>query len=133
MAERKPEPLPAEIELARDVLDKRLVDRDHQPLGRADSVVLVIDGNGPPRVARLEVGATALARRVGRHPAKWVATLGRRFGMHGGKPVRVAFGKVRSSGLELLIDTHADRSPLTAWERWVRQHIVRYIPGRKNR
>jgi hypothetical protein len=133
MAKAEQKPLPAEIELARDVLDKQMVDCDHEPLGRADSIVLVVDGSAPPRVARLECGAPSLARRIGRHPGKWVAALGRRFGVHGGKPVRVAFSKIRSGGIELQIDTHADRSPMLAWERWVGQHITRYIPGRKDR
>jgi hypothetical protein len=133
MDKPKRAPLPEELELARDVLDKLMVDRDSHPLGRADSVVLVIDGGAPPRVARLEVGAPALARRIGRRPGRWVAALGRRFGLHGGKPVRVAFSKIRSGGIELQIDTHADRSTLLAWERWIGQHIVRYIPGRKKR
>jgi hypothetical protein len=122
-------PLPDELHLVRDVLDKLLVDRSHEPLGRADGVVLVMNDNGQPRVARVQVGTTILASRLGERIGRWARKLGARFGLRGGQPVRFAWSKVQSTGIEIVIDTDADRSPAHAWERWIRQHITRHIPS----
>ena len=45
--------MPAKLYLVRDLLDKLLVDRQHQPLGRADRIVLVLEDNDTLRVARV--------------------------------------------------------------------------------
>jgi hypothetical protein len=125
---KQEEQMPDELHLVRDVLDKLLVaGEQHDPLGRADSIVLIIE-DGVARVARIEVGAPALAARLGDRLGRWIRRLGARFGLHGGKPVRFAFSKVRSTGIELVIDTNPDRSPALAWERWTCQHVTRHIP-----
>ena len=60
----------ADIDLVRDVLDKQLVDLHEKRMGKADGVILVLEGDGPPRVKCIEA---ALHRRraedrPGTHP-----------------------------------------------------------------
>ena len=121
------------MDLVCDVLDKLLVaGEQHAPLGRADGVVLVIE-SGDARVARIEIGAPTLAARLSDRMGGWVRKLGARYGLHGGKPVRIPFSKVQSTGIELVIDTNPDRSPALAWERWICQHITKHIPVFKHK
>jgi hypothetical protein len=120
--------MPDELHLVRDVLDKLLVaGEEHDPLGRADGVVLVVE-SGVARVARIELGAPTLAARLSDRLGQWVRRLGARYGLHGGKPVRISFSKVQSIGIELVINTDPDRSRALAWERWICEHITRHIP-----
>jgi len=127
----KTETMPDELHLVRDVIDKLLVDRMHEPLGRADGIVLVLNDDGQPRVSRIQVGSTVLAYRLSRILGRIARKLGARFGLRGGQPVRVSFSKVCSTGIEIVIDTSGDRFPSLAWERWIRRHITRFIPSLK--
>src|SRR3954449_6239654 len=121
-------PMPDQLHLVRDVLDKLVVDgAEHTPMGRADGVVLVIE-SGSARVARIEVGTTLLAARLSTRLGRWVRRIAKRYGLRRGSPTRIVWSKVRSVGTELVISTSAQRSPALVWERWLRQHVIRYIP-----
>ncbi|HVT88440.1 MAG TPA: hypothetical protein VHD56_06275 [Tepidisphaeraceae bacterium] len=133
MSHKKQMPLPSRLELVRDVLDKPLVDRRGKPMGRVDRIVLAIEGDRPPRVARMEIGVTVLADRISTRLGKWIQRLGARLGLHRGKPVRIQWSKLKSIGIELQLDTDAERSPALAWERWLRARVTQRIPGIKPR
>lgn len=118
------------MELARDVLDKLLVDGEHRPMGRVDGLVLALAPDGPPRVIAIEIGAATLARRLPRWLGKMVEALARRFGARGGAPYRIEWERVARLGhreIEIAID--APRSGALATERWLRDHVVGRIPG----
>jgi hypothetical protein len=53
--------------LARDVLDKQIVDEDGDRMGRVDGVLIELPPDGPPRIAGLQLGFLVLAARL--HPA----------------------------------------------------------------
>src|ERR687886_565128 len=55
-----------EMDVIRDVLDKQLIDRNNQKMGKVDGIVMVLREGERPRIAYIEVGAVALARRL--HP-----------------------------------------------------------------
>jgi hypothetical protein len=82
------------MDLVRDLLDKKLVDRNGREMGRVDSIVLEIRDDAPPRVAALETGPAVLASRL--HPilGRCVAALELLFGVQEGRPVRISFGDV---------------------------------------
>ncbi len=130
MADRKP-PIPKRVFLVRDLLDNRLIDRYEEPIGRADRVVLRIPHEGPPRVVGFETGIPALADRLSTRLGRGVRVIGRRFGLRRGRPVRIAWAKVRCIGIDLQLDTNADFSPSTIWERWLRKHVTSHIPAIK--
>jgi hypothetical protein len=121
---------PAELEVVRDVLDTLLVDRNHEPLGRVDGIVARLDGTGPPRLLRLELGPVIRARRIGRAPARWIEALGRRFSPTGGRPVRIAWSRLLRFEREIEVNALAEHSPALALERCLR-NLVRHIPHLK--
>ena len=62
-------------DVVRDILDKQLLDRHGQRIGRVDGLILDIRGNKPPRLAYIELGAVTLARRHGRFTSMNMKTL----------------------------------------------------------
>jgi hypothetical protein len=123
------------VHLVRDVLDKQLVTRhQHDPMGRVDGIVIEFDeedATQPPRVAAIQCGFPVLAARI--HPilGRWIQSLGRRFGVRRGRIYRISITRVHSiaqAEVELSIED-ANHTPATAWERWLRDHIIRHIPG----
>src|SRR5690349_8712942 len=82
------------MDLVRDLLDTRLVDRHGREMGRVDSIVLEMHDGAPPRVTALEVGPSVLANRL--HPVlgRCVEALEYMFGVHEGRPMRIPFEDV---------------------------------------
>jgi hypothetical protein len=115
------------MQLVKNCLDKQLIDHHQRRMGRIDGIVLEI-GSGRPRVAWIEVGSVARARRL--HPgiSRLAAALARRFGAMPRNPWRLAFAHVTVAGIEALAAVDAEKTPASAWERWLRR-IVRRIPG----
>ncbi len=114
-----------ELDLARDVLDKQLVDSDDTAMGRVDGIVLAI-GDGAPRIDHFELGFSVLARRVHPRVEQWLQVL-RRW-----SPRRTARQIVPWSAInshEVRLDLKAIDTPAFDWERWLRKHIVSKIPG----
>jgi hypothetical protein len=54
------------VDLVRDLLDKRVVDRNGRDVGRVDGIVLEMRDDAPPRVTGIELGPGVLAHRI--HP-----------------------------------------------------------------
>jgi hypothetical protein len=118
------------MHLVRDVLDKELVsERDHDPMGRADGVILELRDGQPPRVVAIECGFPVLARRLHPRLERIVKWIGRRWGVRRGRSYRIPWSRVKSTGTEIVLTLDAERSPATAWERWLRDHFTRHIPG----
>jgi hypothetical protein len=116
--------------LVRDVLDKLLVDRQHDPIGRADGIVLLIDDadrDGQPRVQRIEAGAVLLADRLHWRLGRCVKAIARRWGLRAGRPTRLAWAKVQKVGIEVQVDVEADRCNTLAWEHWLREHFTKHL------
>jgi sporulation protein YlmC with PRC-barrel domain len=55
-----------DLELARDILDQEIVDRNGTNMGRVDGLVMLVGDGGPPRIDRMDLGFVVLARRL--HP-----------------------------------------------------------------
>ncbi len=116
------------MDLAHDLLDAQLIDRNDRPIGKVDGVILEIERSGPPRVVAVESGAATLARRL--HPllARWVVGLTRRLGVGTGEALRLPIEAVEKHGITLKADVDVHKTPADAWERWLREHVVRRIP-----
>lgn len=116
------------MNLVGDVLDKQVTDRNREPLGKVDGIVLVLRRNQPPRVARLELGMSTLGRRL--HP--WLGTAAARFeqwmGVGDGRPARIDFDRITSVGIDVRVDVDGRRTTALAWESWWR-HLLGRIPG----
>lgn len=120
---------PEGVLLVRDVLDRQLVDRNLERIGKVDGLVLEVRPGEPPRVVYLEVGTSTLARRINRRLGAWVAARLRKRSRHGREATRVAWSLVRGIDTEVHVDVSASESPTFAVERWLGEHIVRRIPG----
>jgi sporulation protein YlmC with PRC-barrel domain len=117
------------MRLAADVLDKQIVDRNGHPCGKVDGIVLAV-GDGPARVVALEVGVVTAAARLGPRVARVVRRLVRR--LCGGlvcETYRIPRRRVTRIGKDVHVDLDATRARLTRAERWLRDHVVRRIPG----
>jgi len=122
--------MPEELEIIRDLLDKQLVDREETKMGRADGIVLALDGDGPPRIDRLELGFVVLARRMHPKVEKWFEALRRRWSVRKSARQMVPWSKVLDiTPKHIQLDVNALETPAFDWERWLRDHIVTKIPG----
>jgi hypothetical protein len=117
------------MDLVRDVLDKRLVDRHDRPLGRVDGIVLSVGSDGPPRVMHVEAGILSAARRL--HPAlaRRIHRVAARWSPVSLAPVRLSPSTFRRLGvdIEVDLDSRTDRRLLRV-EKWLAR-IVGRIPG----
>jgi len=118
-----------EIALVRDLLDKPLVDREGEPIGRIDGIVMAYEDDAAPRITHFELGAQTLARRLPSPFRRALASLARRLSSRDGQPYRIEVSRIIQLGREIKIDIDGSRSPARETERWVRDHIIARIPG----
>ena len=113
------------LHLARDLEDKRVVDRNGRDLGRVDRVVLDAPAKGVARVIAIEIGPSALGARLhpvlGRiaHAVEYV------FGVADGRPVRVPVTQILSIGDSVKIDVAAGETAILAVEQRLRTLVSR--------
>jgi hypothetical protein len=124
--------LPEQIPLVRDILDNRLLDRDQQPMGRADGVVVLVGPGEPPRVAMIECGAAVLADRLHPRLGRLVRRMAGHLSPRRGRIVRIPWSKVRSLGLDLHLSVRADDTPALDWEHFLQNHVTSHLPYGKN-
>ncbi len=82
------------MDLVRDVLDKKVVDRNGREMGRVDRIVLQLQPGMPPRVAGIEIGPSALADRLGRLFGCAARAVECALGIGEGRPLRVPFADI---------------------------------------
>jgi hypothetical protein len=82
------------MDLIRDLLDEKVIDRHGREMGRVDDITLEIRADAPPLVSAIELGPAVVARRL--HPAlgRWVAALEYALGIAEGRPLRIPFGAI---------------------------------------
>jgi sporulation protein YlmC with PRC-barrel domain len=82
------------MDLVRDLLDEKVVDRHGREMGRVDDIILEIQNGAPPRVSAIELGPRVVARRL--HPAlgRWAAALEHALGIGGDRPLRIPFARL---------------------------------------
>lgn len=117
------------MNITHDILDLQVVDRRGQRLGKVDGVILELREGAPPRVAAIEIGPVTLLRRM--HPglAAWLQRLLLRYGPRTDGTLRIPWSLVTAIGVEVKVDLVADGTPARAWEEWLREHVIRRIPG----
>jgi hypothetical protein len=117
------------MDLVRQVLDSQVVDRRGEKIGKVDGIVLEMRADGPPRVAFLEIGSVALARRFSPLLGRWMQALAQHLGLGDGEPLRVSPAKVLEYDVDIKVDTSVRETSARDWERWVATHVVDRIPG----
>jgi len=103
------------MHLVRDLLDKQLVDRGGNRIGQVDGLVIDLHPGEQPRVAAIETGSGVVLDRLGWRTKK------RRY--------RISINKVRDADVAVALDLDRDEMPVTKWQNWLRQRVLRWIPG----
>ena len=115
------------IDLGQQVLDQQLVDRSDHNMGKVDGVALELREGEPPRVAAILTGGHLFSRRLHPRIERWVRRLTIGFAPSQLEPIRIPWSRVKKIGVDVKVDfSAADAMP---WEHWVRDRIVRRIPG----
>jgi sporulation protein YlmC with PRC-barrel domain len=113
-----------------DLLDRQILDRDGEPVGKVDDVELDVDADGTPYVAALLVGQHALGQRIGGRLGSWIAGTARRLSpdYHRG-PIRIPYDLVSELNSAVNLSVHRELLPDPALESWLRDHLIGRIPG----
>jgi sporulation protein YlmC with PRC-barrel domain len=77
------------MNVVRDLLDKKVVDRNGVEMGRVDRIVVAIGGGSPPVVTAIEIGSVALGARVSDTIARWIAAFQVATGLGEIRPLRI--------------------------------------------
>ncbi|MBB4566839.1 hypothetical protein [Rhizobium leucaenae] len=118
------------MHLVHDVLDKQVVDRRQARIGKVDGIVLTADNGGQLKVAFIEMGSLTLARRLSRRLYAWILRFSqRKRASDRWRPYRIPWSKITDVGLDIEADVDDSETPLEQVQEWLRQHILRYIPG----
>ena len=117
------------IHIVRDILDKKLLDKDCCEVGRVDGIALELPEGAPPRAVRLEMGGEILAERAAHwlvKPTRWIAS---HFGPRRQPIIRVDWKQVEEIGRDLKLTIAADDTEALAWEHWLADKFISKIPG----
>jgi hypothetical protein len=118
------------LELIRDILDKQVLDREQTKIGKVDGIIAELRAGEPPRVAFVEIGTVALARRLGPRIGRWASRLGERLGGEAHRePYRIAWSRVRDIGVDIEVDIDVRETTIFDWQDWLRDHVIGRIPG----
>src|SRR5262245_37464081 len=118
------------MKLARDIIDKQLVDRNQTKIGKVDGLVLTLEAGKQPVVSALEIGSITLARRIGTRAERFVRRLKRRWGSrHSQEPYRVAWRQVKDIGVDIELALDVRETPLFDWQAWLKAKVIKRIPG----
>ncbi len=118
-----------DLELARDVLDTQVVDREETKMGRVDGLVLELREGLPPRIDHIELGGVVLARRLSPRVERWVDGWRRRFGIRKEARYKAPWSAVLElTSYHLKLDVAALETSTFDWERWLRDHVIEHIP-----
>jgi hypothetical protein len=117
------------MNLVRDVLDKKLIDRENCEMGRVDGLVMQVGEKSQPRITHIQLGGETLWMRL--HPvvAGLSAKLSRMWGPKRGEPVRIPWSRVLTAGKDVKLDVKARDTGAIDWEIWIARHIIERIPG----
>jgi sporulation protein YlmC with PRC-barrel domain len=118
----------AELHLARDLEDKRVLDRNGRELGRVDRVVLAQPRDGMAHVTAIEIGPSALAARLHPVAGRIVRALEHVFRIEDGRPLRLPVERIESVGENVKVDLAAGDTAALAVEQRLRK-FVRHFPG----
>ena len=117
------------MDLVRDVLDKKLTDREECPMGRVSGLVMHVGEHTQPRITHILVGGPTLWMRV--HPffGRMATKLARFWGPKRDTPVKIPWSRVETVGRDVKLDVVAKETGALDWELWIAKHIIEHIPG----
>lgn len=116
--------------LVLELLDRQILDRDGEPVGKVDDVELGYDDDGTPYVAALLVGQQALGRRIGGRLGHWMTTSAERLSRTAQPaPIRIPWDLVREAGSAIDLSVPRELLVDPPLEPWLGDHVIGPIPG----
>ena len=117
------------MDLVRDVMDQKLLDREDCEMGRVDGLVMEVGEHSQPRITHIQIGGTTPWMRL--HPAfaRLSATLAQMWGPKRKEPVRIPWSRVMTVGRDIKLDVRVRETGAIDWEIWIARHIIERIPG----
>ncbi|PWU61978.1 hypothetical protein DLE60_02790 [Micromonospora globispora] len=113
-----------------DLLDRQILDRDGEPVGKVDDVELALDTDGTPYVAALLTGQQALGDRIGGGLGRWIADIARRLAPDRDRgPIRIPYDLVAELTSAVNLSVRREVLPDPPLETWLRDHLIARIPG----
>lgn len=116
------------MDLVRDLLDKPVVDRNGQELGRVDSIIFEVDASGGATVSAIEVGLIAFGRRLHPFLGRCARAIELLLGVEGDRPVRIPVSRIIDVEKDIKVDLASTDTAVLALERKARR-VVSSIPG----
>ena len=113
-----------EIFSIRDILDSQLLTSDGRRIGRVADIEAEVHADGNLFLTQLVVGPQALAGRVNLHLRALLRFLLRDRFEH-----RIPISEVKKFGPTLSLRGKAENYAVGESERWIAEHILRWIPG----
>jgi sporulation protein YlmC with PRC-barrel domain len=112
------------MDVARDLLDKAVRDRNGREMGRVDGIVFE-DGDRPLRLRAILIGPSALAHRV--HPAlgRWVTAVEQALGLSVGRPAEIPIRHVVAIEPHVKLDVPISDTAVDAVEERLRRWLAR--------
>jgi sporulation protein YlmC with PRC-barrel domain len=117
------------MDLVRDVMDQKLLDREDCEMGRVDGLVMEVGEHSQPRITHIQIGGTTPWMRL--HPAfaRLSARLAQMWGPKRKEPVRIPWSRVMTVGRDIKLDVRVRETGAIDWEIWIARHIIERIPG----
>ena len=117
------------MDLVREVMDQKLLDRENCEMGRVDGLVMQLGERSQPRITHIQIGGTTPWMRL--HPAfgRLATRLAEMWGPKRKDPVRIPWSRVMTTGRDIKLDVGARETGAIAWEIWIARHIIERIPG----
>jgi sporulation protein YlmC with PRC-barrel domain len=117
------------MDLVRDVLDKQLLDREDEEMGRVDGLVMHVGEKSQPRITHILIGGTTLWARMGSPFVRLAKNIAQVWGPKRREAARIPWSRVETIGRHIKLDVEAKETGATAWEVWIARHIIERIPG----
>jgi sporulation protein YlmC with PRC-barrel domain len=112
------------------LLDRQIIDRDGEPVGKVDDVELTYAADGSLHITALLLGQEVLGERIGGRLGRSIAGAARRLSGEGGRPPqRIDMDLVADIGDAITLSVKRDLLPDPPLEAWLRDHLITRIPG----
>jgi sporulation protein YlmC with PRC-barrel domain len=127
MKTEAPNPLRIDFHL----LDRQIVDRDGNPVGKVDDIELTTDPHtGQVRVTALLSGQRILGDRIGGRLGRWMATSAHRLAAADHTPpLRIDITVVHEIGSAITLSIRRELLAAPPLETWLTDHLITRIPG----
>jgi sporulation protein YlmC with PRC-barrel domain len=115
--------------VAFDLLDRQILDRDGQAVGKVDDVEFETDEYGVPYLSALLVGPHAIGPRLGGRLGRLVSGIAARLDRDRPGPIRIPYDAVEALDSAVHLRIRRELLPEPKLEAWLREHVIARIPG----